>query len=146
MPCVPSAKGSTFHPSKRGAHLKRKKNLIVTVKKVLGRGLVFGAVFIVLYIFLFGNYGIYRMWKQKREIEQLRQTLEALRLRQEQLKLEAYLLENDPEYIEKIAREEYGMMKAGEIIYKIVDTPQERVKKEREMKSELENEKGPGSP
>lgn len=113
------------------------------MKKIVGRGLLLGAIFFILYIFLFGNYGIYRMWKQKREIEQLVQTLDALRLRGEQLRLEVHLLENDPEYIEKIAREEYGMIQRGEIIYRIVDTPEDNVEKNQERKNEPSSEEGP---
>ena len=143
---VSPATACAFHNLKRSSNLRKKKKLIANAKRVVGRGLFLGAVFFVLYIFLFGNYGVYRMWKQKKEIEQLEQTLEALRLRQEQLKLEAHLLENDPEYIEKIAREEYGMMKKGEIIYKIVPTSEEKGGKERESGNGPSNEERPRDP
>jgi len=94
-------------------------------KKMIGRGLLFGAFALIGYIFLFGDYGAYRIWKQKREIGRLEQTIQTLRYKQEKLKREVVLLQTDPEYIEKIAREEYGMIKEGEILYKIVTSPRE---------------------
>ena len=106
----------------------------------MGRGLILGVLCAVVYIFVFGNYGLYRVWKQRQEIEQLEQTLEALRFRQEQLRRKALLLESDPDYIEKMAREEYGMVRKGDIIYKIVRTPEERAEKEGETEDEPTDE------
>jgi len=115
----------------------------VSIKKVIGRGLLLGVVLFVVYIFLFGDYGAYRMWKQKREIAQLQRTIESLRLRREELKREISLLENDPEYTEKLAREEYGMVKRGEILYKIVPAPIEETGKDREGEDEPSHEERP---
>lgn len=102
----------------------RKRESTSSAKKSIGRGLLLGAVLLLVYVFLLGDYGAYRIWKQKREIAQMEQAIEALHLRQQELKEEADLLKNDPEYIEKIAREEYGMIKRGEIIYRIVPSLQ----------------------
>ncbi|MFQ6092357.1 MAG: septum formation initiator family protein [bacterium] len=102
----------------------RKRESTSSAKKSIGRGLLLGAVLLLVYVFLLGDYGAYRIWKQKREIAQMEQAIEALHLRQQELKEEADLLKNDPEYIEKIAREEYGMIKRGEIIYRMVPSLQ----------------------
>ena len=109
-------------------------------KKSIGRGLFLGIVLFVVYIFLFGDYGVYRMWKQRKEIAELQRTIEALQLEQEGLKQEIYLLENDPEYIEKIAREKHGMIKEGEKIYKIVRSQKEEPREEHEGENESSNE------
>ena len=36
------------------------------------------------------------------------------------LKIEQRLLENDPEYLEKVAREKMGLVKEGEVVYKLM--------------------------
>ena len=100
-------------------------------------------VLFLVYIFLFGDYGAYRIWEQKREIEQLEKTIEVLRLKQERLKREIDLLQNDPEYVEKIAREEYGMVRKGEIIYRIVTSPEGEGGEGEKGKDESSNEEKP---
>ena len=108
--------------------------------------MLLGAILFLVYIFLFGDYGAYRIWKQKKEIAQLQQTIEALHLKQHELEEVTERLKNDPEYLEKVAREEYGMIKEGEIIYKIVHSSQEEREMEREEKDESSDEKRPGTP
>lgn len=41
------------------------------------------------------------------------------------LKQEERLLRDDPDYLEKVAREKMGLIKEGETIYKITPAPQE---------------------
>lgn len=119
----------------------------LSLKKFIGWGLLLGAFSLIAYIFVFGDYGGYRIWKQKREIAQLEGTIRHLRFEQEQLKKEVDLLRNDPEYIEKIAREDYGMIKEGEIIYKIVTSPPAGGSEEEEGSDEPSSEEeGPGTP
>ena len=120
----------------------RRKKHATSVKKYIGRGFLLVVFLFLVYVFLFGDYGAYRIWRQKREIAQLEQTIEALRLRQEELQREIYLLQNDSEYIEKIAREEYGLTKEGEIIYKIVPSPEGKSDEEFEGKDESPDKQG----
>lgn len=123
------------------------KESTLSLKKFIGRGLLLGAFALIVYIFMFGDYGAYRIWKQKREIAQLERTIHSLHLEQEKLKREVKLLQNDPEYIEKIAREEYGMIKEGEILYKIVTSPQRDGSAEEEGSDEpSSNEERSGNP
>jgi cell division protein FtsB len=130
---------------KKRPSLRKKGKPFAFLKKGIGRGLFLGVVLFVVYIFLFGDYGVYRMWKQNKEIAELQRTIEALRLEQEGLKQEIYLLENDPEYIEKIAREKYGMIKEGEIIYKIVRSQKEEPGKDHEAENEPSDEERSGN-
>jgi cell division protein FtsB len=115
-------------------------------KKYIGRGLLLGVFAVIVYIFVFGDYGAYRIWKQKKELAQLRQTIQVLRQKQEQLKRDVDLLRNDPESIEKIAREEYGMIREGELLYKIVSSPQEREKEKAGGLDEPHEKEGGGKP
>lgn len=50
------------------------------------------------------------------EIQREEEILRHLRLKQERLR-------NDPRYVEKIAREELGLAKPGETVFKFVDDP-----------------------
>jgi len=55
-------------------------------------------------------------WEYQREIE-------ALKEKNAKLEEERKLLEEDPVYLEKVAREKMGLIKEGEVVYKI--TPAE---------------------
>ena len=49
-----------------------------------------------------------------------RKQIEELRLKGVSLKEEKRRLENDPVYLEKVAREKMGLVKEGEVVYKVV--------------------------
>ena len=83
------------------------------IKSAIGLFLV---AIIVLIIFL-PSYTKMQDLKQKnldykKQIEQLQQ-------KSAELKEEKRLLENDPVYLEKVAREKMGLIREGEVVYKI---------------------------
>ena len=45
--------------------------------------------------------------------------IELLEVKNDQLKKEKFLLENDPVYLEKVAREKMGLVRQGEVVYKL---------------------------
>ena len=94
-------------------------------KKYIVLFALLGGVSVLVYIFVFGDYGAYRIWKQKNEISRLQDRIDELLIKQEVLQKELELLKTDPEYLEKIAREDYGMVKKGEILYKVVPSSTE---------------------
>ena len=76
------------------------------------------ALAVIVLIFFLPSYSKMQDLRQKninyaRDIEALRQENE--RFRQEQFRLE-----KDPVYLEKVAREKMGIVKDGEVVYKIV--------------------------
>jgi cell division protein FtsB len=83
-------------------------------KKHLKHFLLLGIVAIFFTFFASGSRGTYQLG---RFINQKNQ------LQEENTKLEDFKnkIENDPEYIEKIAREKYKMKKEGEQVYQIVE-------------------------
>jgi cell division protein FtsB len=81
------------------------------------------------YEFVGGDYGIYRIRNQKRQIELLRAEVQKMRADNEALRRHVALLESDPATIEKIARERYGMAKPGETVYMVYDRNQAERKK-----------------
>ena len=83
------------------------------IKNALG---LFFLTIIVLIIFL-PSYTKMQDLKQK-NLDYKRQ-LEQLQQKSAELKEEKRLLENDPVYLEKIAREKMGLIREGEVVYKI---------------------------
>lgn len=83
------------------------------IKSAIG---LFFVTIVVLVVFL-PSYSKMQDLKQKnleykKQIEQLRQ--KAVELREEKR-----LLEEDPVYLEKVAREKMGLIREGEVVYKI---------------------------
>lgn len=100
----------------------RKKSRWIIIACVLG-------VVFLIYFFL-PTY--LNLRKHKQHNEALDKMLVALEKENSNLKAEIYKLKNDPLYIEKIAREELGMMRPGEVIYRIVPQDNEKQGKEKE--------------
>ena len=75
--------------------------------------------FVVVWFTFIDTYSLKTRWDlytQKKELKE--RTLELQKL-SEELKIKIEDLENDPALLEKIAREEYGMRKPGETVYKV---------------------------
>jgi len=92
------------------------------------RRLILGAVggfFIVYFIFsfIFGDSGLLSYLRMKEMQQQLSNEIEQLHQKNAVLREEVRSLRSDPEYIEQIARDQLGMAKDGETIYKFDDTP-----------------------
>ena len=68
---------------------------------------------------VFGVKESVRAWQMRRDMQTVERELGALRAKQEQLTRTVDRLRNDPLYIEKLAREEMGMVRAGETVLKI---------------------------
>ena len=79
--------------------------------------LLFAAAFLILILFL-PSFSRVQDTKQKDLDYQKRiAELEAENVR---IKEEIRLLEEDPDYLEKVAREKMGLVREGEVIYRIV--------------------------
>lgn len=83
-----------------------------------------GTVLVLLVLFLlvhdvFGTHGFLAMRRAQKEIQRLRD--EVTKLNQENVQLEDQVkgLRSDPKLIERIARDELGLARPGEIIIKI---------------------------
>ena len=106
---------------KRPPRLKPGMSVRSRVKVFLG--MLF--VIFVLYIFIGGEYGLYRIWSMKRSARILREEIAVLQAENARLEEEKALLIDDLAYIEKIARERYGMKQENEEIYYIEFTSAE---------------------
>ena len=91
-------------------------------RKGLGKGkkfilVVVGFLFIVVSITILGSGGvlhIYKLYQEKREIDVDNQKLKEKNAR---LRKEVEALTSDLAYLERIARQELGMVKEGELVY-----------------------------
>jgi len=82
--------------------------------------LLFLLLVLLLYIFIGGDYGLYRIYHLRRRTRELEAENAKLLEEHKRLVEERRKLEGDLGYIEKLAREKYGMIKKGEIVYEIV--------------------------
>lgn len=81
---------------------------------LLAAGLVVAA-----YLLLAGDDGLLRLWERQRELAEIESTVARLEVENDSLRQVLWRLENDLDYVEKVAREEYGMSKKGERVYRL---------------------------
>ena len=71
-----------------------------------------------------GEYATWDWWQLRGELRQEQSALDSLRVEIDSLQEEVDLLRRDPAEVERIARERYGMLRPGEIMFQ-VDIPDE---------------------
>jgi cell division protein FtsB len=79
-----------------------------------------GAIVLVLVAVLAGEYSTIDWLKIRSQLEQERDSVEALRAQVDSLARVARALETDPATQERAAREQFGLIRNGEILYRIV--------------------------
>ncbi len=70
----------------------------------------------------FGKHGVRSLLEKRDDYEQLDRSVTQLQRDNVRLQERIHQLESDPRYIEKIARERLGLVKPGEVIYRL-DAP-----------------------
>ena len=93
--------------------------IIRTIKKHNGLFFVIMFIVLILTLFLFADRGFLHFYRSYNERETLEKEIEALQQKRDTLLQEKDKLKNDPEYIEKIAREKYKMKKKDEKVYQV---------------------------
>lgn len=83
-------------------------------------------ILIAVISLILGDYGFFSYWKIRQQEKQARIEQEYLREVEQEKARERDRLQNDLEYIEKIAREKYRMSKKGEIVYRVIDKSSEK--------------------
>ncbi len=89
--------------------IKWKKSALITVLVAI----------VLVYFTFFDTYSLKTRWDLHQKKKELIERTEKLDQLSEELMQKIDLLEDDEELLEKIAREEYGMRKPGETVYKI---------------------------
>jgi cell division protein FtsB len=89
-------------------------------KKILRRILFLLLFSFIFYLYFAGDYGFIRLLSLKAEKENTILETKRLQALNMDLQIEKEKLKDDLSYIEKVARERYGMAKKDEVIYKFV--------------------------
>lgn len=92
---------------------------ILTLLRRHGRGLLGLLVLVLVVHDIFGPHGFVAMRRTQNEIAKVKANLERLNRENVELEQEVKDLKTDPRLIEKIARDDLGLAKPGEIIIKI---------------------------
>lgn len=75
--------------------------------------------FVIIWFTFVDVYSVTTRWELHNRKNDLKERTEELAAKSEQLRAKMESLETDPALLEKIAREQYGMRKPGETVYKI---------------------------
>ncbi|MEX0723011.1 MAG: septum formation initiator family protein [Gracilimonas sp.] len=89
--------------------LRWKKSFLVTLL----------VTFVVVWFAFIDSYSLKTKWDLHSQKQELKERTEELNNASEELKVKIEQLDEDPALLEKIAREEYGMRKPGETVYKV---------------------------
>lgn len=73
---------------------------------------------LMLSFLAFGEWGLVHYWRLSEERRSLEKQSQTLQKHNEVLREKIYRLRKDDRYLEKVAREELGLAKDGEIIYR----------------------------
>lgn len=91
----------------------------------LRRAALAAAGALAMYFALFGGeYSVGELRSLDRQAEDLSRNLVALRAQIDSLRALADRLQNDPATLERIARERYGMIRDGEVLYRFLERSQ----------------------
>jgi len=105
---------------KRAAKPRVLSQKVVETQKKFIRGILFLIALTLSIVFIFGDHGLLQLYKLKQERAEIQNHISKLRQNREVLISEKNRLENDLNYIEKLARERYRMAKPGEQVFKVV--------------------------
>jgi cell division protein FtsL len=90
-----------------------------------GRHLLVVFVAVLLVHDVFGTHGFLAMRRKQQELQKVKTEIDRLNTENSALEGEVKDLKTDPQTIEKIAREELGQARPGEVIIKLPPAPNE---------------------
>ncbi len=105
---------------RRTLNKSRRKQFIAEAQRKFFRAIILLVVSFLIIIFLFGNHGIYQLYKIKAQRKITQKRIEELKTERVLLENEKNRLETDLDYIERLAREKYRMAKKGEKVFKVI--------------------------
>jgi len=105
---------------KRKPKLRRVQQQVAATQKQFIRGIILLFCITLLILFIFGDHGLLQLYKLKRDRGKVQAQIAQLRKERERVMVEKNQLENDIQYLEKLARERYRMVKPGEKVYKVI--------------------------
>jgi cell division protein FtsB len=81
------------------------------------------AIVVAVGLAVFGVRESARVWRLHQDLQALERDVQDMSARQKRLEVQAERLRNDPSYIEKLAREEMGMVRQGDRVLKFPSQP-----------------------
>ncbi|MCK5185487.1 MAG: septum formation initiator family protein [Deltaproteobacteria bacterium] len=87
------------------------------LNNVYGLFIILGFIFFILAYSCFGERGIKNVIALKKELSEIENYKQSLKIENKKLEEYNYFLKNDKKFIENIAREELGLVKTGEMVY-----------------------------
>ena len=108
-------------PLKRSTKSRAFKKQVFETQKKIVRSCLLLITIILIFIFIFGDHGLFQLYTLKKEEKEIQKKIELFREERELLIEEKNRLENDLKYIEKLAREKYKMAKPGEKVFKVIE-------------------------
>ena len=87
-----------------------------------------GLFFLTIFVLIVFLPSYTKMQDLKQKNTDYRRQIEQLRQKSVELKEEKRRLEKDPVYLEKVAREKMGLIREGEVVYKITPVVVNKVK------------------
>lgn len=78
------------------------------------------AILAMLFFTIFGERGLLHIHHLKQEQEEMTKRFAALQQENEQLKREIEALRNDRQYLETLARRDFGLVKPNEVVYRFM--------------------------
>lgn len=109
-----------------------RKRRFTPIWEYLRWGVVVVLLSALAYVYLGGNYGLYEIWRLKQQKTRLERDISTLEARRYDLIQELTLLKKNPVTdarlrlkLERLAREEYGMVRKDEMVYRFVPEKKE---------------------
>lgn len=90
-------------------------------RRLAAAALSLAIVGVLGYVYLGGSHGLIRIYQLRRQREVLRHQILELQAEREIMMKENRELREEPAAIERVAREELGMVKGGEVVYRFVE-------------------------
>ena len=103
----------TVRPGRPATSLRRKAATLASLCALIA--LLVGS--------LFGDRGILHLMAQRERAERLQREIEEMRAENGRLAAEIDALRRDPRAIERLAREQLGLARAGEVVFLIREEP-----------------------
>jgi len=88
----------------------------------------------LIYVSIFGSQGIMKVFQMNNRVDAMKKEIQLLEKENNRMRKEIHQLKTDPYYIEKLAREELGLVKPKEKIYEFVDEKEDEKKPKRDIK------------
>jgi cell division protein FtsL len=94
----------------------QKSNFSPALKFLPGAALIIGLL-VALWLVFSPHHGLIALYRANRELQETMAQNQTLEEENKNLRAELNRLKNDPDYIEKLARKDLGLIKKNEVLY-----------------------------